>query len=61
MKPPFMKVAILLFDDFETLEVFGPAEILGILKEQYQLFFYSLSGGIVKNGHGVSVLTKKLN
>ena len=31
-----MRVGILLFEDFETLDVFGPVEILGRLKEHYQ-------------------------
>ena len=55
-----MKVAVLLFDDFETLDVFGPVEIFGILKEQYEVSFFSQTGGMVKNGHGVSVLSGKL-
>src|SRR5476651_2350472 len=55
-----MKVAVLLFEDFETLDVFGPVEILGRLKDHYQLSFYSLPGGLVKNSHGVSVATEKL-
>lgn len=56
-----MKVAVLLFEDFETLDVFGPVEILGRLKDYYQISFYSLLGGIVKNSHGVSINTEKLN
>lgn len=55
-----MNVAILLFDDFETLDVFGPVEILGRLKQHYQLSFYSLSGGLVNNTHGVAVQTKQI-
>jgi putative intracellular protease/amidase len=55
-----MKVAILLFEDFETLDVFGPVEILGRLRDHYQISFYSLSGGLVKNNHGVSILTENL-
>jgi len=56
-----MKVAVLLFEDFETLDVFGPVEILGRLKDYYQISFYSHLGGIVKNSHGVSINTEKLN
>jgi putative intracellular protease/amidase len=56
-----MKVAVLLFEDFETLDVFGPVEILGRLKDHYQINFYSLPGGLVKNGHGVSIATEKLD
>ncbi|MDN3658598.1 DJ-1/PfpI family protein [Ferruginibacter paludis] len=55
-----MKVAVLLFDNFETLDVFGPVEIFGRLTNDYQVSFYSLSGGLVENTHGVSILTKHL-
>lgn len=55
-----MTVAILLFNNFETLDVFGPAEVFGILKEDYQVSFYSQSGGLVSNAHGVTILTKEL-
>ncbi|MEP7377055.1 MAG: DJ-1/PfpI family protein [Chitinophagaceae bacterium] len=56
-----MNVAILLFEEFETLDVFGPVEILGRLKGKYQISFYSMSGGLVKNGHGVSILTQNID
>jgi putative intracellular protease/amidase len=54
------KLAILLFNDFETLDVFGPVEIFGRLKEIYSIEFYSLEGGLVTSSHNVQVLTKKL-
>ena len=54
------KVAILIFDNFETLDVFGPVEIFGILKEFYAVTFYSLPGGLVSNTHGVTITTEKL-
>jgi putative intracellular protease/amidase len=56
-----MNVAILLFEDFETLDVFGPVEILGRLKGKYQISFYSMLGGLVKNSHGVSILTENMD
>ncbi|HKC37086.1 MAG TPA: DJ-1/PfpI family protein [Chitinophagaceae bacterium] len=56
-----MNVAVLLFEDFETLDVFGPVEILGRLKQYYQVSFYSISGGLVNNNHGVSIQTKNTN
>lgn len=55
-----MNVAILLFEEFETLDVFGPVEILGRLKNDYQNKFYSLQGGEISNSHGVTIFTKKL-
>lgn len=56
-----MQVAILLFEDFETLDVFGPVEILGRLKDRYQVNFYSQQGGLVKNEHGVIIQTLPLD
>ncbi|MBS1508288.1 MAG: DJ-1/PfpI family protein [Bacteroidetes bacterium] len=55
-----MKVGVLLFEDFETLDVFGPVEILGRLREHFQIEFYSEFGGTVINFHGVSIQTQKL-
>lgn len=53
-----MKIAVLLFDNFETLDVFGPVEIFGRLTDHYQISFHSLSGGLIENAHGVSIITK---
>jgi len=55
-----MNVAILLFDNFETLDAFGPVEIFGRLTDHYQVSFYSLAGGLIGNTHGVSVMTESL-
>lgn len=55
-----MNVAVLLFEDFETLDVFGPVELFGRLKGKYQVSFYSLPGGLVNNSHGVSIMTKNM-
>ncbi|PQL94711.1 DJ-1/PfpI family protein [Apibacter adventoris] len=54
------EVSILLFKDFETLDVFGPVEIFGRLKDVYSVTFYSLNGGIIQNSHGVSLETVSL-
>ena len=53
-------VGVLLFEDFETLDVFGPVEILGRLKDLYTIHFYSLAGGQIRNSHSVSILTEQL-
>lgn len=55
------EVVIILFDDFETLDVFGPVEILGRLKEDFKIRFYSIEGGIIKSSQGVPVLTKPIS
>lgn len=54
------EIAFLLFDNYETLDVFGPAEIFGRLTDLYTLKFYSLEGGIVTNRHQVPIMTEKL-
>jgi len=48
---------IVLFDYFETLDAFGPAEVIGNLPESYILRFHSLNGGIVKSTQQVPVDT----
>lgn len=50
-------VSVLLFPDFETLDVFGPVEILGRLKDRFKVNFYSEAGGMISNEHGVSIAT----
>jgi putative intracellular protease/amidase len=55
-----MNIAVLLFDDFETLDVFGPVEVFGRLVDKYTVKFYSLNGGQIKNRHGVSIITERL-
>jgi putative intracellular protease/amidase len=56
-----MNIAVLLFEDFETLDVYGPVELFGRLVDLYNIRFYSLEGGQIKNRHGVSALTDKLD
>ena len=55
-----MQVGVLLFEEFETLDVFGPVEIFGRLNEHYEIRFYSMKGGLVSNSHGVSIQTETL-
>ena len=55
-----MDVNLLLFEDFETLDIFGPIEILARV-EDYQLRYYSLAGGIITNAQGVKVLTEPVS
>ncbi|VVE59265.1 DJ-1/PfpI family protein [Pandoraea sputorum] len=45
-------IGILLYPDFETLDVFGPVEMWGELPD-YQLAVVSQYGGLVKSVHGV--------
>lgn len=55
-----VEVAFIMFDDYETLDVFGPAEIFGRLIDHYTLKFYSLDGGLITNRHGVPIMTEAL-
>ncbi len=51
------RIDILLFDAFETLDVFGPVEIFGRLPEIFQLNFISVNGGLVESSQKVRVDT----
>jgi len=52
-----MDVNILLFPDFETLDAFGPVEVLGSI-EQYKLRYISVTGGTIVSRQGIRVLTE---
>lgn len=51
-------VNIVLFDRFETLDVFGPVEVLGCLPNIFNLKFISIDGGIVSSTQNVRVETE---
>lgn len=55
------EIIVILFNNFETLDVFGPVEILGRLKTEFNINFHSLDGGIIKSSQNVPVLTKPLS
>lgn len=50
-------VNIILFEEFETLDVFGPVEILGRLPEIFKLNFISLDGGIISSSQNARIDT----
>lgn len=52
--------SVILFDDFETLDAFGPVEVIGELAEHYALGYYSLAGRVVTSHQGVHVETQPL-
>lgn len=54
------EIITILFDNFETLDVFGLVEILGRLKEDFGVHFFSMDGGIIKSSQNVPILTKSL-
>jgi transcriptional regulator GlxA family with amidase domain len=51
-------IVTVLFNDFETLDVFGPVEVFGRFPQQFDPACYSLNGGIVTSAHKVQVNTK---
>jgi transcriptional regulator GlxA family with amidase domain len=50
--------SIFLFDDFETLDAFGPAEVIGVLADFYTLQYFSAKGGVVTSAHGLRIETR---
>ena len=55
-----MQVTALLFDGFETLDAFGPVEMLGA-SGKFEIGFFSLDGGTVTSYQGAPVETKKVD
>jgi len=54
-------VVTILYDDFETLDVFGPIEVLGRVPDQFNPLFYSMDGGIIRSSQNVPVMTRPLS
>lgn len=52
-----MKFNVILFNGFETLDAFGPVEVIGHLGKFYELGYYSAKGGIVRSIQGIGVET----
>lgn len=52
------QVNIVLFEGFETLDVFGPVEILGYFNDTFTMKFVSLTGGLITSTQGVKVETE---
>lgn len=48
---------MVLFDDFDAMDVFGPAEIFGKLQKDFHLRYLSVSGDVVNSVQGVKVWT----
>ena len=48
---------VILFNDFETLDAFGPVEIIGKMPNTYNLKYFSMHGRTVISSQQVSVST----
>lgn len=51
-----MNINILLFNDFETLDAFGPIEVFGRVAE-FTLNYYSILGGAITSSHDSEIVT----
>jgi len=51
-------LGILLFEDFETLDVFGPVEMFGKLTDQIKIAMISQHRGLVRSVHGSLVMAE---
>ena len=47
-----LSLAVVLFEGFELLDVFGPLEMFGLLPEQFEIFLVAESGDIVASSQG---------
>lgn len=55
-----MNVNIILFDDFETMDALGPAQVFGKAPERFYLNYLSVNGGIINSSQGVKIWTEIL-
>ena len=55
-----MKVNIFLFDDFNAMDAFGPAEVFGKMPEHFYINYYSFKGDFVTSLQGIKVWTDHL-
>ncbi len=51
-------INVILFDEFETLDVFGSVEVLGTVEDKYNIGYYSHTGGIATGVHQTPCITK---
>lgn len=52
-----MNINLFLFNDFETLDLFGPVEIFGKV-DSFKLCYFSKSGGIITSRQGTKIITQ---
>ena len=50
-------IGVLIFDDFELLDVFGPLEMYGMLPEIFDIFLVSEDGGNISSRQGPRVVS----
>jgi len=56
-----LKFNVILFDGFETIDAFGPIEVIGtinkFMEKKYEIEYYSMQGGTVTSSQNVRVDT----
>lgn len=52
-----MQVNVFLFNDFNSLDAFGPAEVFGKMPEHFHISYYSLKGDFVNSLQGTQIWT----
>ena len=52
-----MNVNVVLFDDFETMDAFGPVEFFGKLPQHFHVRYLSVSGDLINSVHGLKIWT----
>lgn len=52
---------VILFNDFETLDVFGPVEVIGKLPSIYKINYYSIDGSIITNSQNCRIITDNID
>lgn len=55
-----MNICIVLYPDFETLDVFGPVEILGKLSDS-KITYYAQNGGLISSRDGAQILSRSFS
>jgi putative intracellular protease/amidase len=55
-----MDINCLLFNDFETLDLFGPVEVFGKV-EECCIRYFSMDGGTIVNKDNIQIITENIN
>lgn len=56
-----MNLDILLFDDFDLLDMAGPVKIFGLAAEQFHINYLSVTGDFVNSVQGTKIWTEPLD
>lgn len=54
-------INVILFDDFTALDVFGAVEVFSRLKDEYEINYFSINGGFVKNSINAQISSQKFS